>query len=328
LIILLSLAAIPSFAIYGDIPDNLKDLILLWESWKIFYDKAYTPTQEPSKFQTFIDNYQKIADYNAQSTNVKLSLNKFADLTPREFQTFTLSIMSEVIEEEEGTTTDDSDIQLSKSIDWRKKGAVSPVQTQGQSSSCWLFPAVDALESLYFIEKGELIDFSQQQILDCAPDVSICTTQTYIDAFNYTSKYGIETAKDYPDVRGQGTCHYDASKAIKVNKGYTLVKPKDSRALKKALTKQPVSLFIEADDMVFQFYSSGVIDSDSCGANVNHGVLVVGYDTVAGKEAFIVKNSWGADWGEKGYVYISTEGQHNEGKGVCGILTQSIVPTP
>ena len=101
---------------------------------------------------------------------------------------------------------------------------------------------------------------------------------------------------------------------------------KNTIALKTALVAQPVSIAIEADEDVFQLYSSGVIGS-GCGASLDHAVLAVGYTTVSGTEAFIVKNSWGASWGQSGYVYLATDQTLNNGSGACGILSQPVVPT-
>jgi C1A family cysteine protease len=89
--------------------------------------------------------------------------------------------------------------------------------------------------------------------------------------------------------------------------------------MKSALTQQPVSVAIEADQFAFQSYTSGVITS-GCGTNLDHGVLAVGYGTLNGQDYFLVKNSWGASWGDQGYVRI---GQNN----VCGILQAASYPS-
>merc|ERR1712147_454317 len=91
-------------------------------------------------------------------------------------------------------------------------------------------------------------------------------------------------------------------------------------ALKAAVAKQPVSVAIEADRMAFQGYTGGVITGTSCGTQLDHGALAVGYGTENGEEYFLVKNSWGASWGESGYVKI---GPAN----VCGIPQQPSSPT-
>jgi len=88
--------------------------------------------------------------------------------------------------------------------------------------------------------------------------------------------------------------------------------------MKAALNGQPVAVAIEADQMAFQSYTSGVITT-GCGTNLDHGVLAVGYGTLGGKDYFLVKNSWGAGWGDAGYVRIGTNN-------VCGILQGASYP--
>jgi len=93
--------------------------------------------------------------------------------------------------------------------------------------------------------------------------------------------------------------------------------------LKAAIDKQPVSVTIEADRTVFQQYTSGILDSTACGTNLDHAVAAVGYGSEGGKEYYIVRNSWGASWGDQGYIKIAAV----EGKGICGIQMESLYPT-
>tara|TARA_B110000285_G_C14526320_1_gene338848 strand:- start:46 stop:318 length:273 start_codon:yes stop_codon:yes gene_type:complete len=89
--------------------------------------------------------------------------------------------------------------------------------------------------------------------------------------------------------------------------------------MRAALAKGPVSVAIEADQMAFQSYTSGVITS-GCGTNLDHGVLAVGYGTLGGQQFFLVKNSWGPSWGDEGYVRIGAANQ-------CGILNAASYPS-
>jgi len=146
-----------------------------------------------------------------------------------------------------------------------------------------------------------------------------------IDGLEYAAQNGIETEDDYP-YKGiiHGKCAFDSSKAVVVNSGYYNVSSTADQ-LKAALAQQPVSIGIQANQAVFQHYKGGVIQKD-CGAKLDHGVLAVGYDTIDGVEAYIVKNSWGPKWGNAGYVYISTDPTANNGAGVCGILSVPSIP--
>lgn len=101
------------------------------------------------------------------------------------------------------------------------------------------------------------------------------------------------------------------------------VTPNSAAQLKAALNEGPVSVAIEADTLVFQFYSKGVLNSKSCGTELDHGVLAVGYGTENGQDYYLVKNSWGPSWGLKGYLKIAIV----EGKGICGIQMDPSFPT-
>ena len=92
-----------------------------------------------------------------------------------------------------------------------------------------------------------------------------------------------------------------------------------------AIVQQPVSIAIEADQDSFQFYTGGVMTA-ACGSQLDHGVLAVGYGTDAGKDYYKVKNSWGASWGEAGYIRLG-RGASFGTNGQCGILMDPSYPT-
>jgi C1A family cysteine protease len=104
------------------------------------------------------------------------------------------------------------------------------------------------------------------------------------------------------------------------------VKPNDQISLKGAVAQQPVSIAIEADTKYFQSYSSGVLTSTSCGQNLDHGVLIVGYGTENGIKYWLVKNSWSTSWGDQGYVKIARSESTNDA-GICGIAMQTSFPS-
>jgi cathepsin L len=275
----------------------------------------------------FFENIETIAKLNAQNNGVKFAINKFADLTAAEFKAqYVNGGLYQPEMNAKGFLNYASAGSLPDSVDWRNKGGVTPVKNQGQCGSCWSFSTTGVLEGFYFVNSGKLVPLSEQQIVDCANKAGQgCSGGWPYLALEYAAQYGLESEADYPYSGTDGKCKYNASKAIHVCSGYKFVTPKSTDQLKAAIVNFPVSVLIEADQSVFQFYSSGVI-STGCGANIDHAVLAVGYQKVGALEAFIVKNSWGSNWGSDGYVYISTIQQLNQNQGACGILYQPVVP--
>ena len=146
-----------------------------------------------------------------------------------------------------------------------------------------------------------------------------CYGGWYYSAWDYLETNEAMTETDYPYTSGNGgwsTCEYNSSKGVTNVRSYAAVKTNDPDELKAALNNQPVSVAIEADTLVFQFYTSGVITSSNCGTTLDHAVLAVGYGTDStGTEFFLVKNSWGTSWGDAGYVKIGVASN----SGICGI---------
>jgi len=320
------LIALFAFAGLASATFRADTLSSLWSAWKVQYKKAYSTSEEAVRFGIFIENFNKIHRLNAETEGVKFAINKFADLTATEFKLIYASsafyepqTVRNSFRRPTGTLPD--------SVDWRNKGAVTPVKDQGQCGSCWAFSTTGVLEGFNFVNNGELLSFSEQQIVDCASSAGYgCQGGWPYLAVQYAGENGLELESDYPYTAQDGQCNFDSSKAQKVNSGYQFVTPKSTDQLKAALVNFPVSVLIEADQDVFQFYSSGVIKA-GCGASLDHAVLAVGYEKVGLLEAFIVKNSWGTSWGASGYVYISTIQTENQGQGVCGILAQPLIPT-
>merc|ERR1712039_350127 len=153
-------------------------------------------------------------------------------------------------------------------------------------------------------------------------------------AFDWVSENGVPSLKDepyecfnpYSSGCRQMTC--DTSSSLVLEAGdvvsYTDVHQSEG-ALEAAVAKQPVSIAIEADQTVFQHYTGGVLTSDACGTNLDHGVLVVGYGSDNGQKYWKVKNSWGNTWGESGYIRIE-KGDPATG-GECGIREGAVFPT-
>lgn len=289
-----------------------------FKNWKTKYAKQYLTNEDEShKLRVFRDNFftvKALIEEGEKSWTV--GLTKFADLTPAEFRAFYLSTY-----QSDRTRNPEylDESNAPEKIDWRSKGAVTGVKDQGQCGSCWAFSATGSLEGADFIANGKLQSFSEQQLVDCSGDEGNegCNGGLMNSAMNYTMKHGIESESTYPYKARDQTCKYDASKVVFTNKGWKDVTPNNEDQLAAAVAMVPTSVAIEADQLVFQWYTGGIIDSASCGTDLDHGVLAVGYDDTAAKPYWIVKNSWGKSWGESGYVRIKKN--KGTGPGICGI---------
>jgi len=219
-------------------------------------------------------------------------------------------------------------VNIPKNKDWRDEKAVTPVKNQGACGSCYSFSTTGALEGACAIKTKKLLSFSEQQIMDCSWQFGNngCNGGMFDRAFYYINvQGGIDSEASYPyTAKESKTCKYDAkNKAGQVSNFY-YVKQEDEDALTAVLAmKGPVAIAINAGLRSFQFYSSGVYDDSACDATLNHGVLAVGYgtDSDSGKDYFLVKNSWGTQWGLDGYIKMRRNRDNQ-----CGIATYPSIP--
>ena len=212
-------------------------------------------------------------------------------------------------------------------IDWTTLNAVTPIKNQGQCGSCWSFSATGAIEGAYAIKTGDLLSFSEQQLIDCSSEYGNqgCNGGEMNNAFQYAIDNGICLENDYPYKAIDQTCSAVAScNKIKISRFVDVTK-NNQLALKQAVAKGPVSVGIEADTKIFQFYKSGIVSSITCGTNLDHGVTLVGYGENNDVKYWKIKNSWGEQWGDKGYMKIERSDSEND-KGICGIAMSASYP--
>jgi C1A family cysteine protease len=301
-----------------------------FEAWKTEHSKSYASVEALSKaMKAFAANEDIIKEHNAKGLSYELGHNEFSDLTWDEFKH---THMSELFTNRVPNNMNRVHLQGLTSykpkdaVDWVDAGAVTPVKNQASCGSCWAFSTTGSVEGAYQIAAGKLVSLSEQDLVSCDHNGDQgCSGGLMDNAFEWIEKNGICTESDYPYTSGTGitgTCKTTCSPAVTVT-GFTDVPSKDEAALKSAISKQPVSVAIEADKSAFQMYKSGVLDSTSCGTNLDHGVLAVGYgtDSASGKDYYKVKNSWGKTWGESGYLRMV------QGKNMCGIAQQPSYPT-
>jgi len=262
--------------------------------------------------------------------------NQFSDMTADEFKRYN-KLGEYVGRKPEPPTSVDmeqarilKEIKLPDEIDWVSMGGVTPVKDQGMCGSCWSFSTTGAVEGGMFIETGNIVPLSEQNLIDCDHVDLGCNGGLMDNAFKFDEKNGgLCSEADYPYEAKRGTCMTNCTDVPgSLVDTFIDVPPGDQNAMLAAVTMTPVSIAIEADQGVFQFYRGGVITDDTCGqyAKVDHGVLLVGYgiDEETGEMYYKVKNSWGTGWGEEGYVRMAVKSKNEYG--MCAILRMGSFP--
>jgi len=223
---------------------------------------------------------------------------------------------------------------LTPTVNWTAQGYVTPVKNQGSCGCCWSFSATGALEAAYNIKhnlKGSSqVSLSEQQLIDCSSNSTYgnqgCNGGVTYYAFKYIKAVGgIDSESSYAYKSNQGACAYNSATKVASLTAYATTTTGSETALQTQVAIQPVSVAINAAPSL-QAYANGVYNDPACGtgssAQLNHAVLVVGYGTDATAGAYwIVKNSWGANWGMNGYFLLK------KGSNMCGVAQQTAYPT-
>ena len=330
-----------------------------WTDWHAYkaawlkFKKDFKPSfssfvEEIRRYQIFSTNVDYINQANRRKLPYKLGINEFTLMTAEEFKASYLRGLKPPTRGLHSKAP--STIRLSNAptgpiphqFDWRTRHVVTPVKNQNltrrwprsdrKCAGCWAFSATGAIESALAKKTGWLVSLSEQQLLDCAPNTHGCSGS--IDgAFDYvmqnpwsTGSGGIQTALSYPYEAKKGQrCYFNPTKVGAYMRGYVKLTPTEN-ALKEAVYDHgPVSVLVTITQRAFYYYKEGVFIDNSCGHGEmlpNHAMLVVGYGREGGKDYWLVKNSWGTSWGEKGYIKMARNRNN-----MCGIASNIFIPT-
>jgi hypothetical protein len=276
-----------------------------WADWKDHFGMTFNGEDDVAREQVFNANVATIEAENAKGNSYTLGVNQFAHLSMAEFKAqFTGGKGGSVV------GSDDAHLgvleigERASSVDWSTDSSVvNPVKDQGQCGSCWAFSAVGTVESAYAIAAGKLGSYAEQQLVDCSHNGGSdgCNGGWNQYGIQYIGQTGIASESAYPYTATDGTCRASSvSKTLAAGAvtGYNSVTGSNA-GLESALNSSPVSVTVAADNS-WQLYRSGVL-TEGCTGQVDHAVIAVGYDD----STFKIRNSWGASWGEAGYVRIS-----------------------
>lgn len=263
-----------------------------------------------------------------------MGINQFADMTFSEFKSRLLKQKYEPASKLKypyklNTTAPSS-------VDWRKKGVLSIVDNQGECGSCWSFATAEVLQAFNAIkQKRQAVSYSKQQFIDCAwgeKNVG-CDGGFPHRGMEMAEKYEyLCTEEEYPYLQKNYHCSIKAAKCSSKNvqKSYNHAQLGEYK-LKEVVAQQPVAAGIMATDYL-KLYESGIYSGEGCpdvgdldNLDINHDTVLVGYGSEAGKQYWIIKNSWGSGWGEIGYFRIVRTENESSG-GMCGVALDNAAP--
>lgn len=317
-----------------------------WYNFKELFQKVYSSqAEERRRFEVFLQNKQYVDSHNLKAAHSSFtqSLNSLSDLTQDEINSsrngFRFSWLPRTELEESNTTEIEQVLQLASpkhvdarryvpptNLDWRLEGRIGPVKNQGSCGSCWAFAATGAIEAMLRAENKSTTLVSEQHLVDCSNKYGNhgCNGGLPSHALRYVRDYGIEPAKAYPYSGLQGECRYNKNQVVFKCRSPLLLPRNDEAFLQRAVALfGPIPVAIDASSRSFHFYKSGIYDDyESCSDTINHALLLVGYGRQGNLDYWILKNSWGKQWGDDGYIKIGRN------KHSCGIASYAVLPVP
>ncbi|TMW68113.1 hypothetical protein Poli38472_007785 [Pythium oligandrum] len=310
-----------------ELPVDAEGMTQLFKTWQGVHAKRYdSPLEEEMRRAVFEMNVRTVVSHNQKAdASFTMEANQFADLTWEEFKNWYLGAPQNC----SATHTSSRRVKYSdvpEAKDWREEDVVSPVKNQGKCGSCWTFSTTGCLESHVKLTHGKKVLLSEQNLLDCAQafDNHGCNGGLPSHAFEYVHyNGGIDTEETYPYEAKEGKCRFNTYHIGAQVHEIVNITSRNEDELKSAVgTAGPVSIAFEVVSD-FRFYKTGVYSSTECKSgeqDVNHAVLAVGYGVEDGKKHWIVKNSWGEQWGMNGFFEIERD------VNMCGVADCASYP--
>ncbi|RUS90295.1 hypothetical protein EGW08_001984 [Elysia chlorotica] len=294
----------------------------------------YNSSEFLSRFQAFKDSVKRAELMNLpygkdEKFGPVFGINKFADLTPAEFKAKYLSGLKNrrsVLKFRSSFRTDgnfQSPVgvkSLPVSVDWRTKSVLSPVIDQGGCGACWAISTIETMEAMSVIlnETKTVNRLSIQELIDCDEENKGCEGGDICQAATWSQMHGIVPEKNYPLTRKTGTCKEISEPVTKVKVTYSKCDNfvgDEEKILETLANHGPVMAAVDAT--TWHNYVGGIIRFH-CSDVINHAVQIVGYNLEGDVPYYIIRNSWGTDFGDKGYLYL------RYGTNICGVAKEIV----
>jgi len=321
LCIVLSYAILPRFNIRHGLEFVHRDQFDMWMSQ---HKKVYATAEEKNlRFQNFKASLDRITMKNTKSSGATYGLNKFSDMSPEEFKEKILMkpITPPSVEEKTKNVISPSPVDAAPtSFDWRNNKVVTAVKDQGQCGSCWAFSVTENIESVWMlanhITNATMTLLSPQQIVDCDTTDDGCNGGEPTDAYEYViSTHGLDSLNSYPYTAEDGTCKFKPSAVVASidNWKYGIQNGDENQMAANLASTSPFSICVDAQ--YWQDYTGGVLTAWECAwiNSLDHCVQATGFNTQGSSPYWIVRNSWGTDWGISGYILLQF------GANTCGL---------
>jgi C1A family cysteine protease len=320
---LLLLVAAASALVYTPSRRSLT-LAAQFDEYTRFWNKTYSPVERAARLENFKMNAAKIAKMNAQTKargfGATFGFTKFSDWSEREQKKLNGFVPRDpTILGKRAVGKRSVEQNPSAPIDWVAKGKTTPVKDQQQCGSCWAFSTTETVESAILMAGKSVPKLSPQEVVDCDSSDQGCGGGDPQEALGWVKDQGgLDTDSCYPYTAQDGTC--SSSKCSPAgNIGAVIPVSGSEDEMYKALG-QYGPLSICADASSWSNYNGGVLTADQCGSDVDHAIQLTGYSPDQGGY-WIVRNSWGADWGEQGFIYLQY------GQNTCDVTSETTAAT-
>jgi hypothetical protein len=288
-----------------------------FHEYTTFWNKTHSNHAEKvRRFENFQMNAQKIAEANAKTAarghGATFGFTKFSDWSVEEFKAINGFIPKRPLNP---IPVNPATPEPTQAIDWVAAGKTTPVKDQGQCGSCWAFSTTETVESANLMCNNPMVIGGPQEIVDCDSNDAGCNGGDPQEALGWVQQQGgLDTEQCYPYTAEDGTCNSancQPNPDLKIN----AVSPVagDEQSIYTALQAAPLSICCDAEP--WQNYQGGIMTADECGTSIDHAIQLTGYNPTQGGY-WIVRNSWGADWGENGFIYLQY------GQNTCGITSE------